>query len=195
MSAHSRPDVGFAASASVSGGKLMVEYALANRSDRTIYVFDRTARFESGTVKVEPDRMFVLLGTGEVRVLHAFIGLPELHDIKRRPPILASPVAPRTEHRRKVSLDLPLLENQQFYAANPAADPPASVARVRIQVGWVDKRPGMSVTSLDLGGKEEVELAGGWSDPTQWISEAAVELSGVSVRRHTEPFERNPSLD
>ena len=194
MNTYSRPDVAFTATAAVAGGKLVVEYALANRTDKTIYVFDRTTRFRDGKVTVEPDRMFVLLATGEVRLLQAFIGAPKLMDVYRRPPVLASPVAPRTEHRRKVVVELPLSENQQFYSAQPSDDAPVTVDRVRIQVGWVESRPGMTVTLVDVGGRQETQLAGGWGTPAQWISEVTVTVPGVTVRRHVEPFERDPAL-
>jgi hypothetical protein len=195
MTTYTRPEVSFTATAAISGGKLVVDYALTNRTEKTIYVFDRTTRFDAGAVTVEPDRMFVLLGNGDVRVLHAYIGLPELRDVRRRPPVLASEVAPRAEHRRKVALELPLVENQQFYSSDPMPDPPVTVDRARVQVGWVESRPGMSVTTLTVGSRKEVQLAGGWGMPTQWISEATVSVPGVTVRRHVEPFERMPKLD
>jgi len=196
MSDSSRPEVAFSSTAQVRAGKLVVEYVLVNRSGRTIYVFDRPTRFQAGVVKVDPDRMFVLLsGKDEVRLLQTFVGLPELHDIRRRPPLIVSPVPPQAELRRTIALDLPLSENQQFYSANPAADPPVTVDRVRVQVGWVEERAGMTVNTLPIDGRDQTKLSGGWGKPTQWISEALLATPQVTVLRHVEPFERNPSLD
>jgi len=191
MESYKRPNVGFTAALKATGKVLDVEYVVSNQTDRTVYVFDRTARFANGKVVVEPDRMFVALnGTDEVRILHAFMGPPRSRDVNRRPPVLATPVAPRAELRRKLALSLPLHENVQFDSADDAPDAtPVVVKRVRLIVGWVEQRPGMTVAPQPTAAGEEIKLSGGWGQPVQWLSEMAADRA-VPVAPHREPFER-----
>lgn len=192
-----QPNVTFEASIAMSGSSLDVEYVLANRTGDTVYVFDRPTRFDdNGDVLVEPDRMFVLLDRDVVRLLHVVIPTPKIRAVRRRPPVYASPVAPRAEHRRKIKLALPLDENQQFFSADRVADARAvTVRRARVVVGWIDNRAGLQVARDETPQGIETNVYGGWGLPLQWLSTVEASTPAIDVFEHPPPFERFPKLD
>lgn len=178
--------------------RLDVAYTLRNESDSPIYVFDRPTRFESGgIVVVEPDRMFVLLDKdGAVRLLHVLMPTPTIRAVRQRPPVYVSRVDAHAAHTRRLTLPLPLRENQQFFSADPdATEPRVTVDKVRVVVGWVEERPGLQVARVETPAGAELNLYGGWGLPAQRLSMVDSTVPSIVVVEHLPPFERYPRLE
>jgi hypothetical protein len=192
-----KPDVDVRARMEVGSTSLLLQYDVQSRSDKVIYVFDRLTSFDAGKTKVEPDQAFVLLdGAGGVRIVCALLPTPSLTSVAQRPSTYVSVVAPRSAHSGRLQLTLPLVERHAFYAIIGKADGAAvPVHRVVFQLGWVEQRPGMELLDRESTFGPEVQLAGGWGKPTQWISEVVLPASGLQVVKHPEPFERSRPLE
>lgn len=178
--------------------RLEVAYTLRNDSDRPIYVFDRPTRLESGgRVIVEPDRMFVLLDKdGAVRLLQVLVPTPMIRAIRQRPPVYVSRVGAHAEHARRLTLPLPLRENQQFFSADPdATEPRVTIDKARIVVGWVEERPGLQVAKIETPAGAELNLYGGWGVPAQRLSMVDMAVLPIIVIEHPSPFERYPRFE
>lgn len=192
MSEQSRFEVALRVSHAVARQSLTVAYEFSNRSDRTVYVFDVVASFgERGKVVIEPKRAFVFLqGDDTVRIVRALMPNPSLKSIAKRPPNLATRVAPRASHKGEIELPLPLVERHPFFAQVGAdAATPATVRRAVLQIGWVEERPGMEVSEFETADGPFLQVAGGWGKPVQYLAEQAFAVE-VPVVRHPDPFER-----
>jgi hypothetical protein len=191
-----RPDVGLNAKLEVSKVALTLQYDVQNRSDKVIYVFDRLTSFDGGQTKVEPDQAFVLLeGADAVRVICALMPTPSLKSVARRPPTYVSTVPPRGTHAGRLQLVLPLVERHPFYAIiGKEEGRSTTVQRIIFELGWVEQRPGMEFLEQQSALGREIQLAGGWGQPVQWISEMVLAAPGLPAVRHPDPFERSRTL-
>lgn len=196
VNTNTRPDVEVAAKLDMSQVALTLEYDVHNGSDKVIYVFDRLTSFDAGETKVEPDQAFVLLeGADAVRVICALMPTPSLKSVARRPPVYVSVVPPRSKHSGRLHLALPLVERHPFYALITKDGGQVSVVqRVVFELGWVEQRPGMELLEQQSALGPEIQLAGGWGKPVQWISEIGLPAPGLRIVKHPDPFERSRTL-
>jgi hypothetical protein len=188
-----RPDVVLSAKLAVAGSQLTIDYVIDNRSQHTVYVFDRIALFrERGVVEVQEGAAWVFLAEpSDVRVVVGLIPDVPLKNIAKRPPNLASKVAARAVHRGTVRLPLPLLERHPFFVdADPAGATPLHVRQLRFQVGWVEERAGMQISEYPTRTGPELQVAGGWGKPVQWMLEQVFDVEDLAVVQHPAPFDR-----
>ena len=192
MSEQTRFEVALHVSHAVARDTLTIDYEFANRSDRTLFVFDIVASFgEHGKVVVEPKSAFVLIGgTDTVRIVRALMPNPPLKSIAKRPPNLATRVAPRSSHKAQIVLPLPLVERHPFYAQVGAdAGTPVQVRQAVLEIGWVEERPGMAVSEFEASNGSYLQVAGGWGKPVQYLAAQSFAVA-VPVVRHPDPFAR-----
>ena len=176
-----------------SDSEVTLQYALQNSTAGRIYAFDSLLYFDSkGATKLAETGAYVFLdGERTVRVVRGIVAPPMFMSVSRRPPIVGSPVEPGASKRGTIKLALPLSEANPYFPPQEC-DPKAArpIARLLLQIGWVEHRQETVTGKLVVDGNELVRMTGGWGTPVQRVAQTEVAVRGVGLCTHAAPFDR-----
>lgn len=176
-----------------SESEITLKYSLENGSAERIYAFDLVLYFDAkGATKLAETGAYVFAdGDHAVRVVRGIIAPPMFMSVSRRPPIVASPVEPGAAKSGTIKLALPLAEASPFFAPQECeASSAKPIARLLLQIGWVEHRPQTATGTFAVDGKELVRLNGGWGSPVQRVAQTEIPVRGVALCPRSGPFDR-----
>lgn len=173
--------------------EISLRYELLNSTDGRIFVFDQMLYFDTkGATRLNDTGAHVFdEGGGTVRIVRGFVAPPMFMSVARRPPIVASSLQPGWESAGVIKLPLPLGEGNPYFPPQ-ACDPKWAhpVTRLRVQVGWVEERDGMKISTVKIDDKALTRLSGGWGSPLQRVAEGEIAVRGVALCPYSGRFDR-----
>lgn len=170
---------------------LALAYELANTGSQRIYVFAPPVYFGPHAVvqRLEAGAWVFHDGNHGVRLVCAL--LRPTGRIAARLPVVVIPVEAGAVYSGRMIFALPLVESHPYQSAEDNHGAVYSISHARLQIGWVETRSGVEPSPLVLAdGTRLLQFSGSWSMPLQYVAEAVVPLSGVALRRHSDPFDR-----
>lgn len=182
--------------ASVAGQndrEITLQYVLENSTGGRIYAFDLPLYFDSkGATKLaETDAYVFLDGERTARVVRGIVAPPMFMSVSRRPPIVASQVETGASRTGTIKLALPLSEANPYFPAQECdAKSAKPIARLLLQIGWVEQRQETQTAKVVVDGKELLRLTGGWGTPLQRVAQAEVAVRGVGLCPYSGQFDR-----
>lgn len=86
---------------------------------------------------------------------------------------------------------MPLSEANPYFPTQEC-DPKSArpIARLLLQIGWVEHRQNTVTAKAVIDAKELVRLTGGWGAPLQRVAQAEVAVRGVGLCPHSGQFDR-----
>jgi hypothetical protein len=182
--------------ASVAGQddrEITLQYAVENSTGGRIYAFDLPLYFDSkGVTKLAESGAYVFLdGERTARIVRGIVAPPMYMSVSRRPPIVASQVEPGASKTGTIKLALPLSEANPFFPPQECdAKSAKPIARLLLQIGWVEQRPETQTAKVVVDGKELLRLTGGWGAPLQRVAQVEVAVRGVGLCPYSGQFDR-----
>lgn len=182
--------------ASVAGQddrEITLQYVLENSTGGRIYAFDLPLYFDSkGATKLAETGAYVFLdGERTARIVRGIVAPPMYMSVSRRPPIVASQVEPGASKTGTIKLALPLSEANPYFPGQECdAKSAKPIARLLMQIGWVEQRPEAQTAKVLVDGKELLRLTGGWGAPLQRVAQVEVAVRGVGLCPYSGQFDR-----
>ncbi|MBK8337533.1 MAG: hypothetical protein IPL03_13585 [Sterolibacteriaceae bacterium] len=182
--------------ASVAGQsdrEITLQYALENSTGGRIYAFDLPLYFDSkGATKLAETAAYVFLdGERTARIVRGILAPPMFMSVSRRPPIVASAIESGASKSGTIKLALPLSEANPYFPTQEC-DPKSArpIARLLLQIGWVEHRQNTVTAKAVIDAKELVRLTGGWGAPLQRVAQAEVAVRDVGLCPYSGQFDR-----
>ena len=176
-----------------SDSEMTLQYALQNSTASRIYAFDSLLYFDSkGVTKLSETGAYVFMdGERTARVVRGIVAPPMFMSVSRRPPIVASQVETGASRTGTIKLALPLSEANPYFPAQECdAKSAKPIARLVLQIGWVEQRQETQTAKVMVDGKELLRLTGGWGTPLQRVAQAEVAVRGVGLCPYSGQFDR-----
>lgn len=193
------PGAALVATCEVTEALLVIRYALHNTGSALIYVWDQLVKATDAGLALDPDGADIVWEEpSTARLTRALLESPLHHDIARKQDPFVRELAPGAAVEGAISLALPLRERNPYYPPAPVVDGVAQVhltpcEQIRLVIGWVEARDGMTVQERTIGGVPALALRGSWSAPHQQLAEFAF-AQQVALEVRADPFDRRPPV-
>lgn len=173
--------------------EIILHYAIDNSTAGHIYVFDTLLYFDAkGATKLAETGAYVFFdGDKTARIVRGIVAPPMFMSASRRPPIVGTPVEPGRSKTGRIRLALPLAESNPYFPPQECDDSPTKpVARLLLQIGWIEQRQETKTAKLIVDDKELVRMVGGWGSPVQRVAQTELPVRGVGLCPRPAPFDR-----
>lgn len=179
---------------SKTGPKIAVNYKLTNTGSVPIFVWDVMVGQGPKEQFLDSNLAYVCWEEpNTVRLTRAMLRLPPDHDVtvKEVPFVRKLPSQGTADGR--IVLSIPVQEYNPFYPpAKDTREVPCN--KVRVIIGWIEEKPGMTVSKREVGGQEVLALRGGWGPPLQRWDQIVLDCS-VELAVRSDPFDRRLPME
>ena len=159
---------------SAGADQLVFRYRARNTWNRDLFVFNKLARSESGTVKIDPNRVYIVADGNVLHVSKQLYEVPEHIDVLAPETPFVTRLAPGEEAQEEIRLALPAREAFPYAGGGPT---PATEKRLCEQLvftlGFFQAREAAWIHTAVLGGQEVLATEYGFASQTRGTASAA----------------------
>jgi len=186
--------VSMTGTAAIEGGQLLVRYQVTNTGTVSVYLRDVMPGYGAAGMVVNPSSAYAFHEAPDgLRLVRAELQIPEELDVAKKEVPFARMLAPGARLEGRIALDAPVREASPFYPP-PAQWHDVPCRRVRLVIGWIEAKEGLTAQPRKVGDVEVLALKGGWAPPLQRLVETTFTIE-VPIRRREGTFDRRMPLE